>query len=164
MLAEDWLNRIGIILNFLAGFLLSPTLLGLERLQRIEAWAERKLTATRQWSQSEAAITTAAVMLAAVITIEVISGFAITLRLGSGRDVLMYVGLLMVFAVCLVLLVARKQSPASLSVRLVGFLAEAAIRSLEGNDRLIGWITAAGIITFIVGNALQFVATFHPGK
>jgi hypothetical protein len=31
-----WLNRIGIVLNFLAGFMLAPELIGIERIRRFE--------------------------------------------------------------------------------------------------------------------------------
>lgn len=34
-----WLNRVGIILNFVAGFLVAPELLGIHRLE----WADTKL-------------------------------------------------------------------------------------------------------------------------
>jgi hypothetical protein len=38
------LNQVGIVLNFLAGFMLAPELLGLERLRRIETYIEKRLT------------------------------------------------------------------------------------------------------------------------
>src|SRR5438105_240637 len=38
-----WLNRAGIILNFLAGFMLAPDLIGLARLKKFEAALERVL-------------------------------------------------------------------------------------------------------------------------
>ena len=41
MLSEDILNRIGIVMNFLAGFFLAPELLGLDRIRRVADWAER---------------------------------------------------------------------------------------------------------------------------
>lgn len=37
----EWLNRLGIILNFLAGFLLAPELIGLERIRRFEERMEK---------------------------------------------------------------------------------------------------------------------------
>jgi hypothetical protein len=40
----DWLNRIGIILNFLAGFLMAPELIGIERLKRAEEKIEDMLS------------------------------------------------------------------------------------------------------------------------
>jgi hypothetical protein len=39
----DWLNRTGIILNFLAGFLLAPEIIGIERLQKLETEIETKI-------------------------------------------------------------------------------------------------------------------------
>lgn len=39
-MASDWLNRIGIILNFLAGFMLAPELIGIQRLSQIETKTE----------------------------------------------------------------------------------------------------------------------------
>jgi hypothetical protein len=37
----EWLNRIGIILNFVAGFLLAPELIGLDRIRRFETRLEK---------------------------------------------------------------------------------------------------------------------------
>jgi hypothetical protein len=36
------LNRVGVVLTFLAGFLLAPQLIGLDRIRRVESWAERR--------------------------------------------------------------------------------------------------------------------------
>jgi hypothetical protein len=35
-----WLNRVGIVLNFLAGFLLAPELIGIERIKKAEKYLE----------------------------------------------------------------------------------------------------------------------------
>jgi hypothetical protein len=35
------LDRVGIVLTFIAGFLLAPQLIGLDRIRRVERWAER---------------------------------------------------------------------------------------------------------------------------
>lgn len=40
----EWLNRAGIILNFLAGFMIAPELIGLERLQNIENNIEHNIS------------------------------------------------------------------------------------------------------------------------
>jgi hypothetical protein len=42
-MSGDWVNRIGIILNFCAGFLLAPELIGIERLQRFEKFLEERV-------------------------------------------------------------------------------------------------------------------------
>src|SRR6478672_7188862 len=39
----DWVNRTGIILNFFAGFMLAPELIGVDRLIRFEKWLETKI-------------------------------------------------------------------------------------------------------------------------
>jgi hypothetical protein len=40
---QDWVNRVGILLNFLAGFMIAPELIGIDRLKRIEGYIEEKL-------------------------------------------------------------------------------------------------------------------------
>src|SRR5438552_568713 len=36
-----WLNRVGIILNFVAGFLVAPELLGIKRVEAVEEWLKQ---------------------------------------------------------------------------------------------------------------------------
>jgi hypothetical protein len=45
----EWLNRAGIILNFLAGFMLAPELLGLHRLREFEAYLEQMVTTQKSY-------------------------------------------------------------------------------------------------------------------
>jgi hypothetical protein len=45
----DGVNRIGIILNFCAGFLLAPELIGIERLQRFEKCLEESMPRFRDF-------------------------------------------------------------------------------------------------------------------
>jgi hypothetical protein len=52
---KDWLNRIGIILNFCAGFMLAPELLGTERLRNAEGYIENVFTVANELGQSIAA-------------------------------------------------------------------------------------------------------------
>jgi hypothetical protein len=42
-MSGDWVNRMGIILNFCAGFLLAPELIGVQRLQRFEKFLEESI-------------------------------------------------------------------------------------------------------------------------
>lgn len=42
-----WLNRIGIILNFLAGFMVAPELIGLERINKFEQYIEDRIELTK---------------------------------------------------------------------------------------------------------------------
>jgi hypothetical protein len=48
----DWVNRIGIILNFCAGFLLAPELIGIRRLRRFEKFLEEGLPRFLNFVQS----------------------------------------------------------------------------------------------------------------
>jgi hypothetical protein len=60
------------------------------------------------------------------------------------------------------LAVHRYEPMASRIIRIVEWTTSTVLASLEGDDRLLGWLTALGIVVFIIGNALQFAATFHP--
>jgi hypothetical protein len=48
-MSGDWVNRIGIILNFCAGFLLAPELIGIQRLQRFEKFLEESVPRFRNF-------------------------------------------------------------------------------------------------------------------
>jgi hypothetical protein len=48
-MSSDWVNRIGIILNFCAGFLLAPELIGIQRLQRFEKFLEGSMPRFRDF-------------------------------------------------------------------------------------------------------------------
>ncbi len=43
-MANHWLNRFGILLNFIAGFLIAPELIGIKRLKKFEQRLEKILT------------------------------------------------------------------------------------------------------------------------
>lgn len=47
-ISKDWINRIGIIMNFAAGFMLAPELIGVSRLRKIEIIVEIVLSNQRQ--------------------------------------------------------------------------------------------------------------------
>lgn len=46
----NWLNRIGIILNFLAGFLIAPELIGLDRIRKAEQRLEDSMEKVSEWA------------------------------------------------------------------------------------------------------------------
>jgi hypothetical protein len=48
-MSSDWVNRIGIILNFCAGVLLAPELIGIQRLQRFEKFLEGSMPGFRDF-------------------------------------------------------------------------------------------------------------------
>ncbi|HEX6371028.1 MAG TPA: hypothetical protein VF006_19075 [Longimicrobium sp.] len=54
---NDWVNRIGVILNFAAGFMVAPELIGLDRLRHLETRIERRLESIRSSLHGRMAIT-----------------------------------------------------------------------------------------------------------
>lgn len=49
--SEESLNRVGIFLNFVAGILLTPSVIGLDRIKGIEDWAEKTMRRLQESSQ-----------------------------------------------------------------------------------------------------------------
>jgi hypothetical protein len=91
---QEWTNRLGIILNFAAGFLIAPELLGLERLRKAEtsietiaakfgAFLERPRFYIRQSlrQQNSALITTTVLVAILICLVETIFIFRIVLDL-----------------------------------------------------------------------------------
>ena len=52
-IGKDWLNRYGIILNFIAGFMVAPELIGIERLRTLEQKLEQWLKTLKEKLSSE---------------------------------------------------------------------------------------------------------------
>lgn len=55
---KEWINRIGIILNFLAGFMVAPELIGVERLAKIENYMEELFASRKTWLESNHSLIT----------------------------------------------------------------------------------------------------------
>ena len=50
-LIAPWLNRAGIILEFMSFWFAAPEILGAERLKEIEVWVKSKLESVLEWEQ-----------------------------------------------------------------------------------------------------------------
>ena len=173
---EDELNRIGILLNFFAGFLLSPALLGLERLRHIEKWTERKLSNFRD--------------RLSVLGLKADKSKWAPERAKGLRPLFVFAFLALMFwagtvGIGVIFFANPPSTPIAFTVKLVFFgvpcafllmlaasstfaalfeVADQVVASLEGDNRLASLLTVLGIIFFIFGNALQLWATFHPGR
>ncbi len=220
-----WLNRIGIILNFLAGFLIAPELIGIERIRRLEALLERRIDETTNVLKDrtakyqhgyyggtlDAAAHSLIVTLLAIVIIYTVlmKDFILTLKLLMLAFTLMYLSSFgevltdffggdlrrigesknwkgmremgaIKFSVGLVIFLLLFSVPpffiaiggsmiylasyptALMLTILVGaqkLTAFIAVR-LQGDDRIRSMIISWGIILFILGNLLQFIATF----
>jgi uncharacterized membrane protein len=80
------LNRVGIVLNFLAGFMLAPELLGVERLRKAEIYLEQSLGKHNQFSRDYLVkvrnILQEAVQGIVVIIVLVIIGLIVAIPIG----------------------------------------------------------------------------------
>jgi hypothetical protein len=152
-----WLNRIGIILNFCAGFMLAPELLGTKRLLVIEAKTKHFLSRMKQF----------------------VKGYRDFLPMWRFFLPML---LLLLFSYTMVLISKRSGNNslpnylttiAPIAIAISGFLASGIILAfvillsvdylsmkLAGDERLRYVLIWWGIIFFIVGNLLQFIATF----
>jgi hypothetical protein len=235
---EDLLNRFGIVFNFAAGFLLSPQLIGIHRIQRAEQWAEDKLsrltlalktlspnaTTELTWVVGLGAYMALALYLVAFLILRlafsrtsfqaiiVVSTVGVALgvllwmftfvryltRPRKGRvlpepgryyrgalaagawmaspvfftvvPLLGVVGALLnrgrpnnasadfLRSLPLMLLAPLLYFPLRLLIDVLAFV----LSKLEGDDKLLALLTSFGILLFLAGNVLQFIATFHP--
>jgi hypothetical protein len=250
---ENTLNRLGILLNFIAGFLLAPQLIGLRRIQAAEEWLEEHAAeliqrgATRRsrfvgfldksrfeldddeddtrydydesigpdpggppisfdifrpfrkiqllprspldflmWGivtlvsfGTDTALWLGAVVLthrrlstipaavAAAVALLVVISLAALLaaKYRSLRFLFFFVALTLIWPASLtMMLVALPVIALYWSTRPVTVAASWLTLRLGGNDRLLGALTAVGVLCFTIGNALQFAATYFKDK
>ena len=156
-IGNEWLNRTGIILNFCAGFMLAPHLIGDERLGLIGLGVQQS-----------------------------VSRFGGLLRIRRKHSYLLrtyLIASIMIFFTCVLVLGNENLKPNSqpwylvkfapfyivytgVSIVIVGgifliaLLLSFSIKRLIGNEILKSTLKYWGIIFFIVGNLLQFISTF----
>jgi hypothetical protein len=178
---EDYLNRAGIFLNFVAGFLLSPTLIGERIIGDIEKWAEAKMSSMIERAGAFRVAVLVVPLNSATMTVFVLALAAMfmsargLLAFGTGEPFtgsslsppdpgrvleyhaarLLFAGLIVVGLMPVVLYAA---------VSTIESVAHTTLRGLKGDDRLISYFSPVGIFVFFVANAMQFAATFHPGR
>lgn len=197
-LDPDTVNRLGIVLNFLAGFFLAPELLGERRLDQIEENIETTLTKiSKLISKIESSIqrgsgrirnwfiVVSGTVLTFIFLPSVLSLFETDFTSATTNILLIYITstltllfLLVVFiddgikltmaniiylpivimlqAWTWILIVA----PLVSAVWLSRVVVQTGIKSLTGDKRLRSILVSVGILTFIVGNLLQLIATF----
>jgi|GEM_PF-6740948 len=190
------INRIGIVLNFLAGFMLAPELLGVERLRKaensIESLSDNVSKYLLRISDAMKDYMIGKLKIALLILV-IVCGYLFASILGAlvvkKLEPIKGTGVFLVFAffiVTLVLVIYQiKTDPLVLLAPIVGpfwmiFVLVSTLLSvlfllvigffsmvvtyvrqkMEGEGRLRSILVLWGIIFFIVGNALQFAATF----
>lgn len=186
------LNRVGIILNFLAGFLLTPELLGTERLTKLEVYLES--TSAKLVQHGRFAINTVLDALYDLTSSKPRhTVFRVVVFMYATAILIMYS---LDFAGYMVLIIekiypqvtpiyldfARRIDPTIsriifmlflpfpiflCSLTIIGLVvwigisaAGLLINKLTGESKLRSMLVSLGIVSFIIGNMLQLIATF----
>lgn len=156
-MSVSWINRLGIMLTFLAGFMVAPELIGLERLTRAERRIEKVLAKVVSSLKDEIqpeAVFGLLLSIVAFFVWQLISDLPVLAYFKIIKPAL-YIKILGSFLLGIVFMVC-------ILVPVFYWLLSRMLSRLDGNDRLQGLIISWGIAFFIIGNLLQLIATFLP--
>lgn len=171
----DWVNRIGIILNFLAGFMLAPDLIGRERLLLIESKIEIKIEKlinitqkTLKYIGLKLARESGFRFLAFIILIDMTGIFFIPVFVTSGAILNGILGYCYLILLMLLEFMSFTfyYSPRLTRIIVIKFLnnTKKTVKKIEffiqKDETVINLLTFWGIIFFIVGNLFQLIASF----
>ncbi|MBW4607411.1 MAG: hypothetical protein KME22_09330 [Hassallia sp. WJT32-NPBG1] len=169
----DWLNRVGIILNFLAGFMLAPDLIGKERLLIIEEKIEGqlqtiiKLVKSNLKSRYGKRHNYGWIMLIFMSTFFVPG--LIVIALDHLNLLVKLPGKMLLYYIIIFFLIPNlliQQFPRTFRLFLMKSLKQLIkiMNNLEyflkDDNTIISLLTFWGIIFFIVGNLFQLIASF----
>jgi hypothetical protein len=155
---SEWLNRLGILLNFIAGFLLAPQLIGVARIHRIENALERALGAAQHRVDALRRRTKGRFVpfVFLVTTVGAVALGAAATDTFLSFHVPEVAGVVSRMVAIVIVVTVLAATAIVLTERIAGRL----VRSLDGDDRLSSYLVGLGIVTFVSGNLFQFVATF----
>jgi len=180
-----WIERVGILLNFLAGFLLAPELIGAGRIAKAQSWIEARVRAVEQFIVGlAAAVHLLAQSLGVELGQDAKSGLRILIVMALGYWVggaaviyvvwphaiarLIVIALVLSLPPLLMLLASRSGGDLLILAFGVGLpfvyatlvLFAKIANSLSGDSRLRRLLVLLGVILFIIGNGLELFATF----
>jgi hypothetical protein len=161
----DWLNRIGIILNFLAGFLLAPDLIGIENINKIQ---KSIISVTNKIKRFIYVNFTGLINIYEIVDKNQIKsqltsfGICVIFFLISWQKVSDGTGNIIDFFIFVVALLSGILFIFTFPFTLLTFIIQSLERNLNKDNALVPLLTFLGIIFFIVGNLFQFIATFAP--
>ena len=151
-----WMNRVGIILNFISFWFAAPEILGEERLRKIEASFEKVV---------KAGSTCLVVFLfVTLIPLFVIMLFFLMPALITGI-MMLFTGSSLWAGIKTLLAVIGFWLGVALLVQVVNLvpeLTERFLNMLADNQRIRQRALILGALLFVLGNILQFVATYAP--
>ena len=144
-LVKPWVNRVGIVLEFLSFWLAAPEILGEERLKALERRLEKEI---KQLPDLLAVLVAAlAGMLAAVVLMLVVAGEVTPVAAVAG-------------VVLMVVAAVATAAAAVVANKLQEKIAAPALRVLADDKRIRQRSLAVGGVLFVVGFLLQLIATF----
>lgn len=177
----DVLNRIGIILNFLAGFMLAPDLIGTERISKFENYIElkiRNLIKNIRVNLKYSYIRLGGSLIGFIfvlITLTICGLFFIPIVITEGYLLVLVqktIGKPLLFFILLIVLVLEIGTLLTLyfpkrakfilikTLRILIKIMNKLDKFLEKDKTVLTLLTIGGIVFFIVGNLFQFVASF----
>ncbi|MBH8576838.1 hypothetical protein I8752_28385 [Nostocaceae cyanobacterium CENA369] len=165
----DWLNRIGIILNFFAGFMLAPDLIGKDKILRFENWLEPKLKIIVSFLKNFIFFSFASafelqiykplrIFLIILISLSLIFVFYIVPKVSIIGDMGIFgtiISILLFIVISMLMLIIF-----TFFLIIILFGMSRLEHQLEKDDTFLSWLTFWGIVFFIIGNLLQFIASF----
>lgn len=146
-------TQIGIALNFVAGFLLAPQLIGVKRLLYWEQTLRDKSKSTVENIKKQEN------SLFLVLFLSLLLPYS-TLKRNQSKDTEPFIKNIKgrFWFVCFLIVAILLQIPIALITLVLGFVG----RRLENKKSLQGILVVAGIVFFILGNCLQFIGSFKP--
>lgn len=150
----DWLNRIGIILNFFAGFLLAPDLIGRNKLLRYEQIIEKKLNNCITTIRDKLSIITGK---HSKVTKAINDSSLVSYNNPINP---FFVIILLIFKWILLFFLLKIGDLFICIYFWIKTVLDIVEILLSTENTLISILTFVGIIFFIVGNLFQLIATF----
>lgn len=166
----DWLNRIGIILNFLAGFMLAPQLIGEERIGKLEQYLDRLITLrtrklldysdrnNKRYYLIFKRLITKIKYLYLIFSIALLNCLLVIMFLfdvNVDLDILINRFLYFFMSIIFFIFVSYAFLPT-----VIYDLIKKIDNLFEKENTIISLLTFCGIIFFIIGNLFQFIASF----
>jgi hypothetical protein len=167
----DILNRLGIVLNFLAGFMLAPQLLGEDRIKRLEIKIDRNarnnIENLKKWIGNNYFIChiLAFWFTPGTLKYHYFNFFCICISYISLITAFFYKPnghYQIIFTIALICSIIQTFiSYYSLPVVLIDIIGRIE-DLLDSDDTVVTILSFGGIVFFIAGNLFQFIATFKP--
>lgn len=158
----EWLNRIGIILNFLSFWFVAPDIIGEARLKAWERNLEKAIGEIGPGCLGCSGFAAGCLLSITVFTVFIFIAFQIMARylldseVGVMKSLFVFATIFASGVVCLWQFVRGQE----VNEAIISEFIRSVLQRLANEDRIRHRSLLLGIAMFIIGNVLQFVATF----